>query len=298
MRSWLGIAAVLLCVPFPAPAEVLILRPIADTTLFETYPSNNLGRVVSLAAGTTARGKRSRALLRFEVAGSLPSNAIVLSAALTLTVVRAPSGGGVDSTFRLHRMVRDWTEGNKSAPANGSAATAGESTWLACAFPSTLWSAPGAAAPGDFAGEASTTQFVSGFGSYEFSDLADDVARWQSDPATNFGWLLVSDDEVTQATARRFGAREDTNNAPALWIQFNRPQPPQPRVTQIERRTNAIRFQFQAAPNVAYAVEHRGRVQAGLWTVLTNIPVEPSIRQISVSDVWTSSNRFYRVVAH
>ena len=297
MKPWLRVVGVLFGSLTAAAAEVVILRPIADTTLFETYPSNNLGRVQSLAAGTTAHARRSRALLRFDVAGAISSNATVLSAALTLTVVRTPSGGGVDSTFRLHRMVRAWTEGDKSTPANGSLATAGEATWTARAHPAPVWSAPGAAAPADFVEEASATQFVSGLGSYEFSELTDDVRLWQSAPAANFGWILISDDEVTQATARRFGAREDTNNAAQLWIQYTVPAPPRPRITQVERLTNTIRFQFEAAPNVLYSVERRGHVHAGMWGVLTNVPAAPSPRQISIIDVRDSNIRFYRVGA-
>ena len=51
-------------------AESVRLHPAADTTLFETAPTNNLGKVSSLAAGTTARSKRSRALIRFELVGA------------------------------------------------------------------------------------------------------------------------------------------------------------------------------------------------------------------------------------
>ena len=285
-------------VPLMAPAEILILRPAADTTLFETYPSNNLGRVESLAAGTTARGRRSRALLRFDLAGNLPTNATVFSATLTLSVVRAPSGGGgVNSTFHLHRMVRGWIEGTKNVPANGSVATAGEPTWLSRAHPSTPWSVAGAAAPADFVEESSSSQFVSGLGAYEFSDLADDVQFWQSTPSANFGWILISDDEITQATARRFGARENTNSPPELLIEFTTPRPPAPRITQAERLTNAIRLRFLAIPNAAYTVEHRPFVRSGAWAILTNIEAQPTPREISIFDAWSPSNRFYRLLA-
>lgn len=279
-------------------AESVRLHPMADTTLFETTPTNNLGWVLSFAAGTTARLKRSRALIRFDLGGAIPSNAVVTDAMLTLSVVRAPaSGGGVDSMFGLHRFLRTWIEGNKTTEANGAPATAGEPTWLANAHPSTSWSQPGAAAPGDYVLEASAEKLVGGLGSYEFNGLTSDVQFWRANPSMNFGWILISQDEVTQATARRFGAREETNSPPELRIEFHVPLPPAPRLTDIQRLAGGIRFQFTAQAGVSCAVEHRAEISSGTWLNLTNVAPDTVLRNVIVSDVPGAIRRFYRVVA-
>lgn len=293
-----GCAGLVLSAGVPAGGETIHLRPVADTTLFETTPTNNLGGVLSLAAGTTARTKRSRALLRFDLNNSIPSNAVVIDATLTLTVVRIPSsGGGVSSTFSLHRMLRSWNEGDKKLEANGSPATNGETTWLARTHPSTLWSIAGAAAPIDFATDASTETFVEGLGVCEFSGLAADVELWRAAAATNFGWILISQDEVTQGTARRFGAREDTNNAPELRIEFQVPRPPAPRIENIQNLGNGIRFHFLAQPGFSYSVEQRESFAPGVWDVLSNFPPASVPRNRIVSNAPPTRTRFYRVVA-
>jgi hypothetical protein len=281
----------------PACAETIHLRPAADTPLFEATPTNNLGGVLSLAAGTTARSKRSRALLRFDLSNSIPSNAVVVGASLTLTVVRMPaSGGGVNSTFTLHRMLRFWNEGDKKLEANGSPATTGEPTWLAQAHPSVLWSMPGAASPIDFIADPSAETFVEGLGHYEFTGLMGDVERWRSNPTANFGWILISQDELTQATARRFGAREDTDNAAELRIEFQVPRPPPPRIENILNTGAGIRFHFLAQPGFSYTVEQRGSFAPGEWNVLSNFAPASLPRNLVVSDVPPTPARFYRVV--
>jgi hypothetical protein len=280
-----------------AVADSVSLHPVTDTTLFETTPTNNLGKVSSLAAGTTARLKRSRALIRFNLAGVIPSNAVLTDATLTLSVVRAPaSGGGVDSVFGLHRVLRTWIEGKRSAEANGSPASAGEPTWLANAHPSTSWSQPGAAAPGDYVLEPAAQTLVSGLGSYEFAELTSDVQFWRTNPSMNFGWILIGQDEVTLATARRFGAREDTNSPPELRIEFHVPLPPAPRLADIQRLPGGTRFQFIAQAAVSYTVEHLAEVSSGTWLSLTNVAPNTVPRNVIVSDVPGTSRRFYRVV--
>jgi hypothetical protein len=47
-----------------------------------------------------------------------------------------------------------------------------------------------------------------------------DVQGWLNNPKSNFGWMLISESEDTRFTARRFGSREDPNNAPLLDVQY------------------------------------------------------------------------------
>src|ERR1041384_2382100 len=91
----------------------------ADTGLFEQSPDNNLGGMTYVVVGTINLGKRSRGLFRFDVASALPANATVTSATLTLTVAVAR---GVNQTFELHRVLKDWGEGAGSGGGSGTGA--------------------------------------------------------------------------------------------------------------------------------------------------------------------------------
>src|SRR5262245_28689784 len=213
----------------PLFADTITLYPVADTSLFGDDATNNLGAELSFAAGTTDAftGKTNRALIKFNLATSIPSNAVVTSATLSLIVTNVPGQGRVDSFFGLRRVLRDWGEGTKRNIAgpghNGALATTGEATWLHRFFPDALWSVPGAAAPVDFTNQASATTMVRGLGTYTFAstpNLVADVQFWLNNPRSNFGWLIRSENETNALTNRRFVSREDTNNAPRLVVEF------------------------------------------------------------------------------
>src|SRR5256712_2149414 len=85
------------------------LSPVADTTLFQTFPDNNLGAEPTLISGSTSGGFANRALLKFNIASNLPPDAAVQSVTLTVKVTRTLAA--LPSSFRLHRVLRDWGEG-------------------------------------------------------------------------------------------------------------------------------------------------------------------------------------------
>jgi hypothetical protein len=207
-------------------ADTVTLTPSADTSIYSGAPDNNLGANDAgdngLASGGVARGgNRFRMLMRFDFTGQIPANATINSVKLTLRVRKAPAGG-VASSFELHRMLKNWTEGRGSGSV-GSAAVAGEATWRNQAHPSTAWSAAGAAAPGDFVAEVSAAQTMNAVGNYTYDStptLVADVQKWVSDPASNFGWILISAREGTARTARRIDSRESGANAPSLVVDF------------------------------------------------------------------------------
>src|SRR5204863_5425272 len=70
-------------------ADTVTVNPVADTTLFEAAPNNNLGSEPTLISGTTASQHTNRALIKFDIAGSIPANATIQSVSLALTVTRA-----------------------------------------------------------------------------------------------------------------------------------------------------------------------------------------------------------------
>ena len=199
-----------------AAAETLVLAPAADAALFEQSPKNNQGRNDTVPAGSTAKGQRSRALFQFDLS-SIPEEAKMVSARLTLAITKAPLGGGSASTFGLHRVTTPWTEGIKTGN-TGQKAGLGV-TWEAATTPSLSWEQVG----GDFATAASASIEMDSRGSYTFKTteaLVADIQEWHRSPDTNAGWALISNDETSKGTARRFASREHPEFPPQLEIEY------------------------------------------------------------------------------
>lgn len=212
-----------------ARADSVTLRPVADTTLIETAPNNNLGGQPFANSGTTQNFTKNRALFRFDVS-SIPVGAQVSSASLAFEVTRQPVDGFASADFGLHRMFVSWGEGvqttaNPGSPGQGAPAAAGEATWNARFAQTGLnWATPGGLAGTDFAAASSAGQSIYSTANSPYfftsAQLAADVQHWLDNPSANHGWMLLANDEGPNFTARRFGSREDGINAPQLMVQF------------------------------------------------------------------------------
>lgn len=233
-------------------------KAVADTTLFETSPDNNLGGTDTLAAGTTAQEKKARALIRFAPDfGQIPHGAMVMGVSLRMSVLKMPSSG-VNSTFELHRMLQPWTEGAKLGN-SGEGATAGETTWRARSFPTTLWATAGAAAGTDYATTASSTAAVAGLGNYTWASTGQmmaDFEAWKADPSKNFGWILVSNAEGTGQTARRFGSRDSGADAPTLVVEYMMPAADF-KIEMIDMTDQFALLHFEMTKDTRYSVQFR-----------------------------------------
>jgi hypothetical protein len=282
-------------------ADTVYLTPSADTTLLQAYPANNFGGNEYLNSGTTQNFATNRALLKFNVAAALPRGAKITGAALTIAVVGTPADGNAPSNFLLHRMLRDWGEGNKSGhppqqAGLGQPATANEATWQdRFAFTTNVWAAPGAAPGLDFMTNISAETYVYGidFSPYTFNSTSftvADVQGWLNQPQSNFGWLLVSQGENSYFSARRFASREDANRAPVLVVDYF-----VPRINRVTMAGNAVNMQFLAEPGQAYTVEYNGSAEPAGWLVLTNISPLPAQTNVLVQDGVTSAQRYYRL---
>ena len=294
MKALLSAAGIVFCTAFAVFAQTITLTPSADTTLFENFPDNNLGRVTSLAAGTTAHDFLSRALIKFDVAGQIPANVVITSARLRLNVVRIPLGPE-PSTFLLRRVLRDWAEGDKSLGTLGEFAADGQATWNSRFHPSTTWDIPGGSPDVDFSSLVSSSTPVLDFGAYLFDtspEMVADVQHWLANPDQNFGWMLSSDSEALPSTGRRFGAREDTENAPALEIEYA----PAFRVGNVAVADGTFRFSFPVEPLFTYTVESRTSLSSGAWNLFTNFTETANSYDAAISDTATPPSRFYRVL--
>ena len=199
-------------------AAAIALPSVRDNTLFESATgalSNGAGPAVY--AGDNAGLNTRRALFFFDVAGHVPAGSIVMKAELRLHVSSVPLTES--HSIDVHRVLADWGEGSSySAGGSGALAQPGDATWIHRFFPNLLWVAAG----GDFVEAPSASAAVADTGSYVWSgpQLVADVQSWIDDPASEFGWMLIGDEGVTQSV-RRIDSREAAEVAvrPELWIE-------------------------------------------------------------------------------
>ncbi len=266
------------------------LSPSADTALFQYRPDNNFG-ASELAAGSIGiETNRSRALLKFEVTNAIPPDAVLTGARLRLRVTRTPGVVETGSRFELHRVLKDWGEGNKIGTL-GDLAEDGEATWFARHHPDVLWSVPGAAAPDDYSPTIESTQFIDSFGWYQFDHLAASVKFWQEHPSDNHGWILISGSEDVPRSARRFAPRESGAEYPVLQLDYV----PMPHIDRFELSNGFVELTFDQLARNAYAIEGTADPSPDGWMTLTNLPPQAVSGAISVRLKATSISSFYRV---
>lgn len=224
---------VLFSIAASAAAATIELTPNQDNSIYEVLnrtpdgvaPNSN-GAGSYLFAGRILTGELRRALIAFDVAGSLPAGATITDVTLTLQMSKTIAGA---TPVGLHRLLADWGEGDSQAGGEegaGAPAQPGDATWLHTFYPSSFWAAEG----GDFVGSPSSSQSVGGEGSYTWSstpDLVDDVQSWLDSPSTNFGWLVIGS-ESAPPTAKRFNSRENGSGVPTLSITYQAPVPTTP----------------------------------------------------------------------
>jgi hypothetical protein len=270
------------------------LTPAKDTSLRSSVPNNNLGGVIRLPLGVSNAGTSvNRGLVQFDLSG-LPVDAIITSAKLRFNVT-TPTGGFVGTPgYGVHRLLKDWGEGNKFSQSNGDLASAGEATWNSRFHGTATWGAGGGQSGVDFISTASATATFSGFGSTpEFSSatLLADVHLWQANPGTNFGWILIATSEPA-GSGELVGSRDDPGNEPVLILEYTVPAPPSaPLLSSPTAVGNEFHFTFDAEANRAYTVELRTNLALGTWTDVTNISASPT----PVMNAMTTPEAFFRV---
>jgi hypothetical protein len=205
-----------------AHADTLTIVASRDNTIYSESGELSNGAGSFLFAGAQQRQTSVRAaLIRFDLlAAGVPTNARITSAQLRLTLSRANS---LDQPMPLHRMLANWGEGasNAGSPGGlGAPAQTGDATWTHAFWPNTLWPESGLF---DFTASSST---LVGFtnGNYTWPSTATliaDVQSWVNQPATNFGWILLGNEEE-DGSAKRFNSREHptASTRPTLIIEF------------------------------------------------------------------------------
>lgn len=213
----------------PAAASVTTFTatfgPSKDNTLYEELDgalSNGAGPYFFVGSTNQASNTLRRGLIRFDITGTIPAFAAVVSATLHLTMSQTATG---PQPVRLHRATADWGEGASNASGSGGGgapALPGDATWVHRFYATEFWGAAG----GDFVITASATTTVGAVGTYAWgsADVISDVQSWLSAPATNYGWFLLGN-ESTLMTAKRFNTKEHMtpSTRPALVITYTVP---------------------------------------------------------------------------
>ena len=212
--------------PFPTiPGPGIVnLGPSKDNTLYESESGSlSNGSGSHFFVGNTGNGSTRRAVIAFDIAGSIPPGSTIESVTLTLSMSRTTSGS---EPVELHKLLADWGEGTSTASANeggGTSARSGDATWVHRMFDTATWQTPG----GDFAPAVSASTAVAFIDNYAWRSTAQmvaDVQGWVDDPSSNFGWLLQGNETRTR-TSKRFDSRENSTeaNRPVLTVQFTPP---------------------------------------------------------------------------
>lgn len=280
-------------------AETVSLTPSADTSLLEAFPGNNFGGQLFFNSGTTQNYTKNRGLLKFNIAEHIPANAKIKSGTLSFEVTGSTAETDKDnpSTFQLRRMLRDWGEGNKSGqpPQLGAPATTNEANWTyRFAFTTNTWGIPGGQSGVDFSTNSSGEDFFYGIDRSPYyiqpnAQMTADLQSWLNQPSNNFGWMLLSQSEELNFSARRFGSREDTNRAPVLTVEYF-----VPRINQITLVNNSVELQFVAEAEQSYVVEYQN-FPGENWVALTNFPAVSEPTNFVAKDSLSNTQRFYRL---
>jgi len=206
-----------------AVADVVNVPASIDNTLYDDgFGDLSNGAGDHMFVGINGNGMRRRAVVRFDVAGSVPAGAVINSASLTLSMSQTTSG---PQTQSIHRLFSDWGEAGSHAPGNeggGAFAQPGDATWLHMFSNTSLWSTEG----GDFDATASDSLVINGPASYSWSgpQVIADVQDMFYMPASNYGWLIMGA-ETGVDTAKRYDTKDNTNTVvhPVLVIDFTVP---------------------------------------------------------------------------
>ena len=293
---FLGLNYMLLAQP-----QVVDIAPSKDNTLYESSTGNlSNGAGDYFFAGKTNSGAIRRAVLAFDLS-VIPSNAVIEEVQLTLNMSQTSSGSQL---VKLHKLLADWGEGTSNADGNEGAGTtpsANDATWIHTFFSSQLWSSAG----GDFVGSESASLSVGADGIYTWQSpqMIADVQEWVSNPATNFGWIILGNEQVNR-TAKRFDSRENpiVANRPNLTVTYN------VSVGIDEDTPTALSFElaqnypnpFNPSTSLRYTIPQILNVRLEVFNVLgqlvkvlVNEPQNAGVKTV----VWDGTNAFGRKVS-
>ncbi|MGY6274524.1 DNRLRE domain-containing protein [Methylomonas sp. MgM2] len=202
---------------------------VEDASIYQDAVNNSNGAGPGIFSGGNAGPSPRRALVFFDVynydvdvlGGALSNASSINSVTLHLMLgkVAGSGGGSGDSTPRVIKLYKVtngmWGEGTTGSSATtiggtggGFPANSGDATWNAYSYSSPSWNNAG----GDYSGtvSASTTvsQTLNTTYNWSHANMVSDIQAWLNSPSTNYGWILINDDESSSTTFRAFYSKE------------------------------------------------------------------------------------------
>lgn len=223
-RSFVGLGAVCVLFTTSSWAAQVTLFPSKDNTLYQSSNTVSCGAGSHLITGRTDAASLRRAVLAFDVAGSVVAGSTITGVSMSIVVNRERDNAARDHS--LHRLTEDWGQGASNcdgAEGQGAPAETGDATWLYSFFNTSTWSNLG----GSFNLTPSVTvSLANGNGTFLFSggSLIADVQEMLDFAGNNFGWVLIGEEGVDK-TARRFYSSENgqPSRGPVLVVDFTPP---------------------------------------------------------------------------
>ena len=208
-----------------ASADTLTLSASADTTLYSDNATFSNGAGDWIFSGDTGAFYKRRALIAFDVAGSIPAGSTITSVQLVMRLSNTKPGSQI---VRLYRVTSPWGEGLANALFNegaGILAENGDATWT-----QRYWNMgqPWTTAGGDYAtphsGQAIVGDALTDYSWPTSAGLVADAQGWLDAPATNHGWIVIGN-EISSQTAKRFDSRTNPSatTRPRLVVAFTPP---------------------------------------------------------------------------
>jgi len=207
-----------------AYADTVVIAPAKDNTIYSENGALSDGQGQHLFAGKTNNSSERRALIKFDVAASIPAGSTVTAVTLTLRLDKTQTA---TIPIALSRIAADWGEAGSLASGEeggGGSAAPNDATWTDRLYPSTTWTTAG----GDAAAASAQTSIATALTDYTWSSAAmvADVQTWLDTPASNHGWLVTAPGAMA-SQVKRFASRQSTDTAgrPRLSVTFTPPLP-------------------------------------------------------------------------
>jgi len=190
---------------------------VEDALIFERsgYDEFNYGGKASFQVGEPADIARTRrTLIRFkDIASNLPGDIVITSATMYLHCTDEISEA--DHNVSAYRVFLNWVEGTENA-----AVEAGSCCWNYAQHTGLPWNTVGCDAASDVSGEngladrastAESTTLVSGTGWFAW-DVTNAVQNWYGGNWSEYGLILINDDEGTGNSMKTFDSVESATN--------------------------------------------------------------------------------------
>jgi hypothetical protein len=261
------------------------LYPVADATIRSDAPDSNFGGATFVMAGSSNSGAIvSRGLFKFDLS-SIPTNATVSNATLTLVDVNSAGSG----YFGLNRLLTNWDES--------------EVTWnrRTASMP---WTAPGGQTGTDifvysssyllFQPAPGTTEQFTNVGFFPNAGMLYDTQLWIDHPEQNFGWIWFDFNEASDTNLVEVWSRENPGNQPVLTIGYVLAFAPP--VLKVAPSTNGeFCFTFNIEPNHGYQICRSGDPGGTNWQVIEVLDPPPVAQEAECCYPFAKTNTFYRV---